>query len=104
MEEPMFRFERTGMVKHAADMPAALQNAAEITSYVNKRYALNSKFGVELYGKGTIHFYFDTESLDKPEHLNSQLMKDREYVELLNKASSLWVEGSLTDSVVRLLA
>ena len=50
----MFRFERKGMVKGAADVPAAVKFATEVTSYLNKRHSLNMKFGVELFGKATI--------------------------------------------------
>ena len=61
----MFRFERRAAVKHVADMPAAVQFAAEVTAYLNKRHSLNMKVGVELFSTGSIHWYYDLESLDK---------------------------------------
>ena len=36
----MFRFERRAAVKHVADMPAAVQFAAEVTAYLNKSRGL----------------------------------------------------------------
>jgi len=69
----MFRFERRAAVKHVADMPAAVQFAAEVTSYLNKRHSLNMKVGVELFGTGSIHWYYDLDSLDKSVQLNATL-------------------------------
>ena len=37
----MFRFERKGTVKTAADVPAAVKFAAEVTAYLNKQHSLN---------------------------------------------------------------
>ena len=69
----MFPFERRAAVKHVADMPAAVQFAAEVTSYLNKRHSLNMKVGVELFGTGSIHWYYDLDSLDKSVQLNATL-------------------------------
>lgn len=99
----MFRFERRAAVKHAADMPAAVQFAAEIAAYLNKRHSLNMKVGVELFGAGSIHWYYDLESLDKSVQLNATLLQDREYFEMVNKARGLWVDGSLHDTIVTLV-
>ena len=99
----MFRFERKGMVKSAADMPAAVKFATEVTSYLNKRHSLNMKFGVELFGKARIHWYYEVESLDKAVQLNAALLQDREYAEMLSKASGLWVEGAIKDTIVNLV-
>jgi len=73
----MFRFERRAAStrgRHAA----AVQFAAEVSSYLNKRHSLNMKVGVELFGTGTIHWYYDLESLDKSVQLNATLLQDRE--------------------------
>ena len=98
----MYRFERSAIAKNPADMPAAVQFATEVTSYVNKRHSLNMKFGVELFGAPRVHWYFDAESLDKMNQLNTTLLQDREYSEMLNKARGLWTEGGLKDSIVTL--
>jgi hypothetical protein len=104
MEEPMFRFERIATIKTAADMPAALQYGTEITSYVNKRYSLNLKFGARLFAEPSLHWYFDVDSLDKGSQLSATLLQDQEYVELLKKNRAIWVEGSLKDTIVTLVA
>ena len=69
----MFRFERTVSVKHAAEVPAAVQFASEVTTYLNKRHDLNMKFGVELFGEPRIHWYYDFESLDDSAKLDATL-------------------------------
>ena len=96
----MFRFERKAAVKHVADMPAAVQFAAEVTAYLNKRHSLNMKVGVELFSTGSIHCYYDLESLDKSSQLNATLLQDREYIEMVNKSRGLWVHGSFHDTIV----
>lgn len=98
----MFRFERTTTVKHAAEVPAAVQFASDVTTYLNKRYNLDMKFGVELFGEPRIHWYFDTASLDDSAKLNSALLKDDEYEKMLKKSEEFWIEESLHDTIVRL--
>ena len=99
----MFRFERRAAVKHVADMPAAVQFAAEVTSYLNKRHSLNMKVGVELFGTGSIHWYYDLDSLDKSVQLSATLLQDREYFEMVNNGRGLFVDGSFHDSIVTLV-
>ncbi len=96
----MFRFERRAAIKHVADMPAAVQFAADVTSYLNKHHSLNMKVGVELFGTGSIHWYYDLESLDKSVQLNATLLHDREYIEMVSKTRGLWVDGSFHDTIV----
>lgn len=98
----MFRFERCATVKTAADLPAAAQFAAEVTAYLNKRHSLNMKFGVEIFGDARIHWYFDAESLDKMAQVAAALMKDSDYLQMLDKVRSIWIEGSLKDTSVSL--
>lgn len=99
----MFRFERSSTVKHVDSLPVAAQFAAEVSSYLNKRYALNLKTGVEMFGAPSVHWYYDFDSLDKQAQLNATLMQDRDYLAMINKTDSLWVEGSVKDTVVSLL-
>ena len=99
----MYRFTRTVTVKTAANTPAALKWAGEATAYLNKAYALNMKFGIEIFGAGKIHWYFDTDSLDKITAVNAKLLQDRAYIELLEKTKAIWVEGGLRDSVVAIV-
>ena len=99
----MFRFERKATVKNVADMPAAVQFAAEVTAYLNKAHSLNMKFGVEVFGTPSIHWTYDFESVDKSVQLNATLLQDRAYLEMLNKARVLWMEGSAKDTIVTLM-
>lgn len=98
----MFRFERTAAVKHAAEVPAAVKFAAEVTSYLNKRHDLNMKFGVELFGSPRIHWYYDLDSLDESAKLDATLLKDSDYEQMLKKNEDLWVDQSMHDTIVRL--
>lgn len=100
----MFRFERTGTVKHVDDLPAAAKFATDVTAYLNKRYALNLKSGVEMYGLPSVHWYYDFDSLDKQAQLDTTLLQDRDYLEMVKKSDHIWVEGSLKDRVVNLLS
>jgi len=99
----MFHFERRITVKTVADMPAAVQFATAVNSYLNKRHSLNMKTGVELFGQAGLYWYFDAESLDKMTQLNATLMQDRDYFQMLDKVKGLWVEGSLKDTIVTLI-
>ena len=103
-EKFMFRFIRTTTAKSAAEIPAALQFAAKVTSYVNKQHSLNMKFGVELFGAPSVHWYFDTDSLDKSVQVNAALLQDREFCEMLDKSKALWTDGSTKDTIVSLAA
>ena len=98
----MFRFERTATVKHAAEIPAATQFAADVTTYLNKRHDLDMKFGIELFGAPKIHWYYDFESLDESAKLNGILLKDRDYEKMLKDSEELWIDESLHDTIVRL--
>ncbi len=98
----MFRFERCATVKTASDLPVAVQFATDITAYLNKRHSLNMKFGVEMFGQSCIHWYFESDSIDKMSQVNAALMKDREYLGMLDRVKGVWVEGSMKDTVVGL--
>lgn len=96
----MYRFIRTATVNRAANTPAALQSAGEIAAYLNKAYAMEIKFGIELFGTAKVYWFFDTDSLDKLTATNAKMSQDREYLGLLEKSKSLWLEGGLKDTVV----
>lgn len=98
----MFRFERSVTLRNAADIATAVQFATEITAYVNKRHFLNMKFGVEHFGAPCVHWYFDNESLDKMTQVNADLLKDRDYLGMLDRVKGIWLDGSLKDTIVGL--
>jgi hypothetical protein len=98
----MFRFERTTTVKSVADMPAAMQFAAEVTGYLNKQHSLKMDFGAEVFNEYRVHWYFDFESVDKLSAMGMTLLQDAKYTEMLAKGRAFWVEGSLRDTIVKL--
>lgn len=99
----MYRFQRMATIRTAAQVPAALSFAAQVTEQLNSRYGLNMRFGAEQFGASRIHWYFDIDSLDKLQQIYDKLMQDREYAALLEKFQDTWVDGSMRDSVTRLL-
>jgi hypothetical protein len=96
----MYRFIRTAAAKDAGGVSSALKFAAETTAYLNTRYSLGIKFGVELYGRPNIHWHFDIESTDKFHEVSVKLLQDPEYQALLAKYKDAWLEGSLKDTLV----
>lgn len=99
----MYRFVRTATVKNAAVLPLALAFASEVTAHLNKSYSLKMLSGAEQYGCARIHWHFDADSLDEIQRINAKLMEDRDYAALLDKYKDVWVEGSMRDTVVRML-
>lgn len=98
----MFRFERYATVKTAGDLPAAAKFAAEVTEYLNKRHSIHVSFGIEIFGAPCVHWYFDADSIDKMTQVNAALLKDRDYLGMLDKVKGIWLEGSLKDTLVSL--
>jgi len=98
----MYRFIRTSTVKNAAQLPAALAFASQVTAYLNKSYSLKMYYGVEQFGSPCIHWHFDADSLDKMQLVNEKLIADPEYAALLEKYKDIWTEGAMQDKVVRL--
>jgi len=96
----MYRFTRTATAKTNFDQAAGLEFAAQVSAYINKNYSLNMKFGGELFGGTRIHWSWETDSLDKVMQINGKLLKDREYLTMLEKSKNHWVEGSLKDTLV----
>ncbi len=99
----MYRFIRTATVKNAAFVLPALKFASQVTAHLNSRYGLQMRFGAEQFGSARIHWHFDSESVDKMQQLNEQLMEDKEYLGLLEKFKETWAEGSMRDALVRLM-
>ena len=100
----MYRFIRTVTPVNGASVPAALQFCAEVTAHLNKSHGLNMKAGIELFSQGRIHWHFESDSVDKMTELNRKLMADTAYWALLDKYKHVWVEGSMKDRVVSLVA
>lgn len=99
----MFRFIRSATVRHIASMPAALKYAAEVTSYVREHHGMTMRFGAQMFGGTRVEWHLDFESLDKMTAQTMQLMQDPEYLALIDRNRELWVDGSVTDKLVRLV-
>jgi hypothetical protein len=100
----MYRFTRTAMPRTASHVPAALQMSAEVTAHMNRTYGVNMKAGIELFGRGRLHWHYEAETLDRISEVNRKLMGDTAYWALLEKYKSIWLEGSMKDTVISLTA
>ena len=100
----MYRFTRKVTVKTVAAVPAALQFCGEVAAHLNKTYGLGMKTGIEMFGHNRVYWFYDADSLDAIAQLNARLMLDSPYWEMIEKAKQLWLEGSATDRIVKLLA
>ena len=96
----MYRFVRTARIGSTARMPAALQFAAEVTSYLNKHYALNMKLGVGALDQPIIQWHFELDSADELAALNDKLAEDQEYLALVEKYKDSWFAKSMKDTLV----
>jgi len=101
-EFSMYRFMRTVQAKNAACVAPAVAFAAGICTYVNKTYKVDMHFGVQAFDKARIHWFLDFESVDKAMAMNRAMLQDHEYQQMLDKAQTLWVEGSMRDALVNL--
>jgi hypothetical protein len=96
----MYRFIRSARIGNAARMPAALQFAAEVTSYLNKHYVLNMKLGVGTLDQAIIQWHFELDSADELVMLNEKLAEDQDYSALVEKYKDNWFAKSLNDTLV----
>ena len=98
----MYRFMRKTTLKNGAYTPLAMGFATEVVGYLNKSYGINLQCGMEMFDSCTIHWHFDTDSLEKISDVNMKLMQDKGYWAMLDKVKDIWVNGSVKDSVVML--
>jgi len=81
-------------------MPAAVQLAAEVTTYLNKQYALNMRLGIETIDQPIIQWHFELDSADELTTLNDKLAEDQEYSALVEKYKDTWFAKSMRDTFV----
>lgn len=98
----MYRFMRSVQAKNAAYVAPAVAFAAGICAYVNKTYKVDMHFGVEAFDQARIHWFMDFESVDKSMAMNRAMLQDHEYQKMLDQGKTLWVEGSMQDTLVNL--
>ena len=99
----MYRFIRSAIPRNASQVPAALQFSAHVCEHLNHAYGLNMRAGIELFGKGRLHWHYEAETIDQMTATNRKLMADKAYLALLEKYSAIWLEGSMQDQVISLL-
>ena len=99
----MFRFTRTVVLKDSSVTPKAMEVSMKIKSILKEKYDLELGHGVELFGSPRIHWWFETPSLDAVTEINAKLMGDKDYMGLVSENSPLWVEGSLQDTIVKVM-
>lgn len=99
----MYRFIRTAKPRNAASVPAALQFCAEVTQHLNRTYGLKMQSGIEMFGKGRLHWHYEAQTIDQMADINRRLMDDKAYWGSLEKYNHVWLEGSMKDQVISLL-
>lgn len=97
----MIRFERTADVSRGKGAEAA-QWAKEVTEYINAHFpevqllVFEPRFGA----LNTIHWIADLEDLASLDRWQQRIGADEGYLELLGKATDLFTEGSVFDTVL----
>jgi hypothetical protein len=91
---------RTGRVARGK-FPQMIQFAKEITEYIKAKYGSQSSAYMDSFGEyGTVRWFHDFESLAAFEKSFANLMTDQEYWQKVSKAADLFIEGSITDTVM----
>ncbi len=98
----MYRFMRSVQAKNAAYVAPAAVFAADICAYVNTTYKVNMQFGIEVFNRARIHWFMEMDSIDQSLAMNKALLKDVQYQKKLEEGKSLWVKGSMKDTLVSL--
>jgi hypothetical protein len=96
----MYRYSRTVTIKNGASMPPALRAGAEVTAHLNKTYGLQMQIGAEFFGDLKIHWTCDIQNLDSMPQLNSKLLQDKAYWEIMEKIKPFVLDGSVQDRVI----
>lgn len=97
----MIRFQRSARAKGSTALEA-VQFAKEVAEYINTKYApVSVQVYSELFGDlNTIYWYVDYKDLATIESINAQLLADQGYWAILGKATDLFIEGSLHDTLM----
>ncbi len=100
----MYRWHRIARAK-TDKFPEAVQWAKEVSSYVNTKYPPSSiQAYAEVFGEvNLVHWYADYEDLAQLERINSQLLADKAYWGMINKAAALFIDGSAHDTLINSL-
>ena len=97
----MFRFQRSARAKGGKALEA-VQFAKEVAGYINTKYApVSVQVYTEQFGDlNTIYWYADYKDLATIEGINAQILTDQDYWAIVSKATDLFIEGSLHDTLM----
>jgi hypothetical protein len=99
----MVRFMRTARAARGKG-PQLIQFAKEITEFMKSKYGTQSSVYMDSFGDYlTIRWFTEYESLAAGEQITEKFMADQEYWQKVAKAADLFIEGSVTDTVMRSL-
>ena len=98
----MIRYQRVGQVK-IGKLGEAILFAKEVANLVNTKFApISVQVYNELFGElNIIYWHADYDDLATLENVHAKLTADPEYLTLLSKASDIFVEGSLHDTLMK---
>lgn len=96
----MVRFQRQALPKFGK-FPQAIQWAKVFAEYMTKNHAVNFRIFVE--SNGAIHWIADYPDYDALGRVRTKILSDSEYWGHISRASDLFVEGSINDSVMNLV-
>jgi len=100
----MIRWTRSARIASSGKFAQAVQWAKEIAEFANKKYKVQTSVYMDFFGEaGTIRWFNDYADLAALEKVRNQLMADQEYWQKVAKAADLFIEGSITDTVMRSL-
>jgi hypothetical protein len=99
----MIRFTRQLTLKNSTFVPKAMGWATEFNGWMNEKYEMDLKFGLEMFGGLTVTWYFDAENLGDIEAINQKILMDQDYWGWVEKSDGFWVDGSLKDTVVNVM-
>jgi len=97
----MIRFQRSARAR-GSKVLEAIQFAKEVAEYLNTKYApVSVQVYTELFGDvNTIYWYSDYKDLATIEGINAQILTDQGYWAIVSKATDLFIEGSLHDTLM----
>ena|SRR3990172_11482195 len=98
----MIRHQRSGRAKVGKALEV-VQFAKEVAAYVNTKYdPVSVQVYSELFGEiNTIYWHTDYDDLATLEKIYAQLTADPGYLSIVSKASDIFIEGSLHDTLMR---
>jgi uncharacterized alpha/beta hydrolase family protein len=100
----MIRWMRSLRIASVKYFPQATQWAKEIAEFVSKKYKIQVSVYMDSFGEiGTIRWFCDYADLATMEKVRNQIDTDQEYWQKVIQASDFIMQGSVYDTVMRVL-